>query len=413
MLSNTLSSSLRTLVAREQANIELIAQRAAQLISSSVSDYSLSADPRIAHDLRASARANAELWFAALLEEKPVELESLEPVIVYARRRVHQGITLTSLLRAYRIITRVFWTQLIQAAGDDLPLVAEMTAKVLPELFEHFDTVAESITAHYQAEQAQHARWRDRLRQDLWDIVRSRPNDVDGFRSRADSLGLDSERPYCAVAMRLSEEARVHPERYIDPLLLSLARRQGIPTDGLMRAIDRDHFIIWVPQQPELTAIPFERSLADAAAATGSASKAVISVGVGLPGLGPRGWLASMEQAFRAETDPLARSAEGGAHRYSRICVDDAIRASLNVSEYVRSTLGTLSVEPALLDTLRAYLGNGLQRKGTAYALGVHPNTLDNRLSRIESLLDGSFSDVAWIERIGIALRLCQPRHRL
>jgi carbohydrate diacid regulator len=38
--------------------------------------------------------------------------------------------------------------------------------------------------------------------------------------------------------------------------------------------------------------------------------------------------------------------------------------------------------------------------------LNVHPNTLDHRLTRIETLLDLSLNDVAWLARLQVALQL-------
>jgi DNA-binding PucR family transcriptional regulator len=36
----------------------------------------------------------------------------------------------------------------------------------------------------------------------------------------------------------------------------------------------------------------------------------------------------------------------------------------------------------------------------------VHPNTLDNRLQRIETLLGGRFDNVSWLAMLDAALRL-------
>ncbi len=42
----------------------------------------------------------------------------------------------------------------------------------------------------------------------------------------------------------------------------------------------------------------------------------------------------------------------------------------------------------------------------TAGSLGIHPNTLNYRLDRIEALLDAKIDDPTWIARLFIALRL-------
>ncbi|MBT0566961.1 CdaR family transcriptional regulator [Williamsia sp. CHRR-6] len=50
--------------------------------------------------------------------------------------------------------------------------------------------------------------------------------------------------------------------------------------------------------------------------------------------------------------------------------------------------IAPLGTEPELLHTLRTYLASGLDRRATAKALAVHPNTVDNRMIRVASILD-------------------------
>ena len=52
------------------------------------------------------------------------------------------------------------------------------------------------------------------------------------------------------------------------------------------------------------------------------------------------------------------------------------------------SLLEQLGNEPDLLLTLETYLNLGRRRGHTAKRLGIHPNTLDYRLGRVEELLE-------------------------
>ncbi|MFG9101821.1 helix-turn-helix domain-containing protein, partial [Pseudomonas aeruginosa] len=51
-------------------------------------------------------------------------------------------------------------------------------------------------------------------------------------------------------------------------------------------------------------------------------------------------------------------------------------------------------------------LNLGRRRGHTAKRLGIHPNTLDYRLGRVEELLGARLADADWVNRLDIALRL-------
>ena len=69
-----------------------------------------------------------------------------------------------------------------------------------------------------------------------------------------------------------------------------------------------------------------------------------------------------------------------------------------------------LSSEPDILPTLETFFANAQRRKVTAGAPGIHPNTLDYRLERIENLLGATLDDVGWIAKLKVALTLHRQR---
>nr|BFE88271.1 hypothetical protein GCM10020093_108720 [Planobispora longispora] len=62
------------------------------------------------------------------------------------------------------------------------------------------------------------------------------------------------------------------------------------------------------------------------------------------------------------------------------------------------------ALDPALLETLEAYFAADFDRRSTARALGVHPNTVDNRLSRAGALLGADLRTSGGILLVGAAL---------
>ena len=73
---------------------------------------------------------------------------------------------------------------------------------------------------------------------------------------------------------------------------------------------------------------------------------------------------------------------------------------------YLESLIERLSHEPDLLKTLECYLEQFQKRKPTALALGIHPNTLNYRLERIQEIAGGSLEDPAWLAKLYVAIRL-------
>jgi len=295
---------------------------------------------------------------------------------------------------------------LLEAAGDDTELHNELLFKVSPYLLHHFDVIAQTVSQAYLDEQLQHARWRDRLRQELWNVISARPDDTEAFRRHAEALGLDAWSPYCAVVLRLGGATEASPmlESAVNRLLARVSEGWAVPLESLMRALHRDHLVLWLPVLRGETLVDTDRRLADQAGELMARSQTVIGAGVGLPGSGARGWWLSQQQAFRAlESAGGVRSA---AQRYSEILFADVASTSDNVQRYLDAMIERLSAEPHLLETLQVYLELRQHRKAVACKLNVHPNTLDNRLQRIETVLGGRFDTVSWLAMLDAALRL-------
>lgn len=67
----------------------------------------------------------------------------------------------------------------------------------------------------------------------------------------------------------------------------------------------------------------------------------------------------------------------------------------------------------ALVDTLATYFDSGESRQGAAAALRVHTNTVQQRLERIWSLIDGDWNDPEFRFRVQAAVRLDRLRRAL
>ncbi|MFD7665390.1 PucR family transcriptional regulator [Streptomyces sp. NPDC059788] len=75
-----------------------------------------------------------------------------------------------------------------------------------------------------------------------------------------------------------------------------------------------------------------------------------------------------------------------GFHRLDDVLLEFHLSRRDESSGPIAALLAPLDGRPELTETLRTHLGERQDRRATARALGLHPNTVDNRLARIAAL---------------------------
>ncbi|WP_259460511.1 CdaR family transcriptional regulator [Paraburkholderia sp. BL23I1N1] len=364
--------------------------------------------PSVRQDIEASIDLTTGLWFQSLLTGEPPSSEDMERFQEFGRRRFHQRVPLQSVLRAFRLGSRAIWRMYIELGENDGPLVNELLVSILPYLFDYFDVMAENIAQNYLEEQYRQARWREALRHQLYSIVFHSPEDHKGFRETAEALGLDSTAPRVALAVDvdLPTSSLFDRERELDRITLASARHLCAVPDDLVRAWHHGRMVLWAPCTRGDSINRTDRQMTERANALVSAIPELRAIGVGLMNEGASGWATSVDEAVRAlDFSPKHRSQRQVA-MYSSIVLEESARHASNALRYLVSLLEQLSNEPELVATLQTYFEQGQRRGQSAAALGIHPNTLNYRLERIEALLGASLDDVSWIARLDIALKL-------
>ncbi|WP_345142765.1 helix-turn-helix domain-containing protein, partial [Streptomyces mexicanus] len=101
---------------------------------------------------------------------------------------------------------------------------------------------------------------------------------------------------------------------------------------------------------------------------------------------GPGGIAAAARTA--AEVLRIARACgrPAGLHRLDDVLLEYQLSRPGESSARIRALLDGAADRPDLLGTVRAHLAQGRSRRATAHPLGVHPNTVDNRLARFTAL---------------------------
>jgi carbohydrate diacid regulator len=353
---------------------------------------------------------SAKLWFNSLLNGTFPRPEETEILADAGRRRVHQGVSLSSLLRAFRYGGREVWNSLLALADDDRILRDELLFDVSRYLLEYFDLTSQIIAKAYMDEEFERLRWRDSLRYELSSIVFQFPDDLAGFHRAADSLGLDPTAARIALALdvKLPQSTPSKLQGEFDRIALGVSRQLKIAYDDLVRVFHRGRLVIWVPCIRGDTVLAADRRVTDSAGPLIKAMPEILGIGIGLMNQGPAGWAQSVDEAFKALESATRSNPGKRLYLYSDIVVNESVRRTDNVLRYLNSLLERLATEPELLTTLQTYFDHQQRRKVAADVLGIHPNTLNHRLERIETLLGARLDDAGWVAKLYVAVKLRQ-----
>ncbi|WP_213991069.1 helix-turn-helix domain-containing protein [Sodalis sp. dw_96] len=364
--------------------------------------------PVVRLDVNESIAFSARLWFQSILGGTPPSQEDLQLFQEFGKRRVHQGMPLPALLRAFRLGSLELWRSYIRIAERNQGLREELLFNISPYLLEYFDDMAQLISQAYLLEQFRQARWRESLQHQLYGLIFNFPEDSGEFHKTAAALGLDPAAPRIAFAIELPDTDSHSPRftHQLDRVVAEIARRLEVAEDFLVSAWHHGRLIIWVPAMPGNVMNANDRIMAGRADALREALPAAAIMGVGLMGQGAKGWATAAEEAIRALDDGARCRDDSRVYFYSDIVMEESVRGTDTILRYLVSLIEQLSGEPDLLLTLETYFEHCQRRKVAASVLGIHPNTLNYRLERIEKLLGARLDDVGWTTKLSIALKL-------
>lgn len=402
-LQETLRARTEALAAEQPRIVQLVLSA---VVASDASYRSLS--ETMTQDLRSNVVLLVAMWFKTLLAARGPNDEDLHALADCGRRRFHQGVSLTSLFGAFRVGSKVLWRATLELGGTDEEVRDGLLFTVSPYLLEHFDFMAQTMSAAYLDEQYERTRGREALRHELVCLVFSFPEDTAAFRRACEALRIDPTIPRVALALEVTvpDVLPSRAEGELDQMVVAIARQLKMASEELVRTMHRGRLVIWVPTTRGESILATDRLLQGYANALVRAVPGVSAVGVGLMNDGPAGWAESVGEAFKALEAGLRRGRDANVFLYSDVAVSDSVLRACNVLRYLNSLLERISLEPELLTTLATYFDQGQHRKLTSAALGIHPNTLNYRLERIESILGARLDEAGWISRLDVAVRL-------
>ncbi|MGC0314237.1 PucR family transcriptional regulator [Kitasatospora acidiphila] len=120
--------------------------------------------------------------------------------------------------------------------------------------------------------------------------------------------------------------------------------------------------------------------------------------------------------AAARQADRIAAVArKPGLHRLRDVLLEYHLAGPVDSSAELAALLDPLDRHPGLVETVAAFLDCDLDRRRTAQALAVHPNTVDNRLARAAHLTGVDPHTTRGVQILGAALavrRLADRGHR-
>ncbi|HEV2889288.1 MAG TPA: helix-turn-helix domain-containing protein [Frankiaceae bacterium] len=308
---------------------------------------------------------NLRTFFATLIEDrKPTPEEHAEPRLS-AARRAQERVPLDAVLTAYHLGARMAWQELCAQARpdetDDLLRAADSVQRWVQAV------TATVATAYLEEQQAIHGEERDARRALVTALLNGEPADALAAR-----LAVSLAGPWTVLAVDVGphEDERAGGVTGAVAGSRKVRRVTAALGEGTLGALDATGGVVLVPG-------------VDAAlvAALGEAAGAPVWAAYA-PAADARAVAAAGEQA--REVLRLARSRPPGLYGLRDVLLDYQLTRPSDALPVLASLLDPLSAE--LRRTVESYLENDLDRRRTAAALHVHPNTLDYRLRRVVEL---------------------------
>jgi hypothetical protein len=368
-----------SLYTRVQRRLPKLAARMIETFLAEVPFYGRLPREQLDGEILEICKDNLRAFFATLQEERlPTEEELAEPRSS-AARRAQERVPLDAVLQAYHIGGRIGWAELVREARpeetDQLVAAAERVQLYIQSV------TGAVATAYLEEQQAISGEERDVRRALAAALMAGQP--ADALAARA---GIDLAQQWAVVALELGQNAdergagvggAVAARRKVRRVQSRLDTHAGGPVLGLL---DGAGGTVFLPDDGgALDRLP--GLIAELQVAAGAAVRAAAACSDVIGGLAAASTLARdvLRLASKLGRPP-------GLYLLRDVLLEYQLTHPSDARAELAALLDPLQRNPDLLLTLDAYLAEDLDRRRTAAALHVHPNTLDYRLKRIVEL---------------------------
>ncbi|RVU16091.1 PucR family transcriptional regulator [Streptomyces antnestii] len=366
-----LSPEARSLAARCEPRVNELARRMAREEFEELPGYAELPDDVKDLEIAATARHGVRLFLRSVGEPDPAPSGSHRLFRERAAQRAEEGMPLHLLLRTHAHGLYVLWQALRDVAvpGEEGALV-----ELVDVLLSWQPGIVGAVTETYLDERsALEAERRAQVRS----LVRGL---LDGMVPPGHVLldQLRLEGPALVLALGIEADPGADPgegavavRRRLRRVQTALDHTFGVEVLALLES-DGGRVIVPLDCRPP---DDLPRHLAKAS----GCQVRVAAVQAAGPG--------EVTEAARTATEILritrACGIPAGLHRLDDVLLEYHLSRHSETSHRIAALLDPVADRPELLETLRTHLAHQQDRRATAAALGLHPNTVDNRLARI------------------------------
>ena len=319
------------------------------------------------------------------------------------RHRASQGLTLSSLLHAYRLGAATIWDELARLAETD-QIEKEALIAATPSIFAWMNTNSLRAHAVFREIDIRDARRNEQVRAALLDTILFNDSSIGAsFWDAVAALGLPRTGQLTVIAATSAQHTSIgDPPPDIETLISSHAAVQ----DAWFR----------LASSSQIGVVSLRRNRADALDSIAGAICLDIPVLIGLSS--PFTAIADCSKARAQAQIALAASATSRPiTRYNRDVLSVLLASAPDAAAtVVETTLGSVLELPPdraepLLTTVHTWLRLGQSVSATAAELHCHRNTVNYRLRRFTELTGRPLTDNIWLAQVALALEAPRAQH--
>ncbi len=332
-------------------------------------------------DVEQLAARNCRVLSEALRSGGRLDREELRYVAEHVRERVRRGVSLESMLHAYRVGLTAFWEQCI-AEAIELGFSRDAALELARRTSELSDDLTTHAAESYVREESRLRALSDQAARDLLEMLLRGEVDAEALKTHLAAPGLDSTETLLVVVGRISSSSRSRSDA-LETASQAIARALSTGRASPLIAIRSGAVVAVAPADAGIPVAERLAAVHDDLRERGTE----LFCGLSTPRASLAGVPAAFDQAVLAVSraslrQPVVSLAELPVVQNLLLGATSTMRALLTgIAEEI--DLDGREALPQMHATLQAFAEANMNVTHAAKALHVHPNTLRYRLRRV------------------------------